>query len=102
MTAAGQSFPPITRLTWSATMPEKIAVEFHASPGLTYSLDVEERVYADRTCGQYESGWRCYSIHTEYFISDSGDVWKQPENVVVGVAHEIRKAADEMERQLDE
>jgi hypothetical protein len=83
------------------SMPEKIAVEFNSSPGLTYSLDVEERVFADRTCGQWESGWRCYSFITEYFISDSGVVWRQPENVECGIAPEIKAAADRMDAMVE-
>lgn len=80
--------------------PEKIRVEFASSPGLTYSLDVIERVYADRTVGQWESGWACCSITTEYFISDTGEVWQQPANVIVGVAPDIKAQSDRMEEAL--
>lgn len=80
-------------------MPETISVilgEFR------HELEVEERVYADRTCGQYESGWRAYRGDEEYFISDGGEVWAQPHNVVVGIAPKVKEAADRFEAMMDE
>jgi hypothetical protein len=48
----------------------------------TADLQVEEKVYSDLSANQAESGWTCYDLNndTEYFVSESGDVWKQPEN----------------------
>jgi hypothetical protein len=76
---------------------------------------VVDKVYADRTCGQYESGWIVVDndaetcCGTEYFVSDSGIVWKQPENVEVGIAPTIKEEADrtqakeeEFERRMDQ
>jgi len=82
-------------------MPDTISVKLDT--GRTAELGVEERVYADRTCGQWESGWRCWDETTdmEYFISDTGEVWIQPANLVVGVAPVIRKAADDMDHLME-
>jgi hypothetical protein len=88
--------------------PRVIPVVF--SNGRRRMLHVEERVFSDRTSGQFESGWRCYSAHgtgrgltyMEYFISDSGEVWKQPKNVVVGVAPEIKAVSEKLEQAMDE
>jgi hypothetical protein len=65
-----------------------------------HELEVEERVYADRTCGQWESGWRAYLNGVEFFVSDSGVVWRQPENVEAGIAPEIKAASDRFEFQM--
>ena len=65
-------------------------------------LQVEEFVHFDLTYGQYESGWRCYDLNNdkEYFVSESGSVWIQPENREVGVAPEIQRIADEIEKKF--
>jgi len=81
--------------------PETISVKL--DNGLRLVFDVIEPVYADRTCGQWESGYATVYPPTgvEYFISDSGVVWKQPENIVVGIAPEIKAQYDRMEAQLE-
>lgn len=61
------------------------------------TAQVEERVFADRSAGQYESGLRCY---IDVFISDTGIVWAQPENIEVGIAPEIAEEANKLEAQM--
>ena len=64
---------------------------------------VEERVYADRSCGQYESGWAVYNPHDfiDYFVSQSGEVYAWGTGNIVGDAPVISAEADRMERELD-
>lgn len=82
--------------------PEKIPVVLDGPGGITadFILYVEERVFADRSAGQWENGWLCYYAWTKYFVSESGVVWLQPDNVEVGIAPLIKAAADRMEVQL--
>jgi hypothetical protein len=47
--------------------------------GGTVEVELEDRVYPDRTCGQYEAGWWVYDVDVapdkhpiEYFMSESG------------------------------
>jgi hypothetical protein len=58
--------------------------------------------FSDLSANQAESGWTCTTNNdTEYFVSESGDVWKQPENIVVGVAPAIVQRCNEMEIQWE-
>jgi len=70
----------------------------------TADLQVEEHVPYEPSAYQWEAGWRCYDLNTdtEYFVSEGGEVWKQPENRVVGVCPAVRAAAERMEALLDE
>jgi hypothetical protein len=78
-------------------IPKTISVKLDGNK--TADLQVEERVFSDLSYGQYESGWTCFDLNTdtEYFVSESGDVWKQPENKMVGVAPKIVQRMTEME-----
>lgn len=64
--------------------------------GRVDTLAIDEVVYPDRTCGQYEGGWLVYRPGQEdnpdgemYFISDSGSVWIYASELEVGIAPEI-------------
>lgn len=63
---------------------------------------VEEYHPVDRAAYQEDSGWTCFDGDTEYFVSTSGIVYLQPDNDVVGIAHEIKTAADKWEAQMAE
>ena len=78
-------------------------ISVHLDGNKTADLQVEERVYSDRTYGQYESGWRCYDLNNdkEYFVSELGGVWIQPENREVGVAPEIVRRMNEFEERWE-
>jgi hypothetical protein len=66
-------------------------------------LEEVDRVSADRTCGQMENGWVAVDhCGTEYFVAETGEVWIQPQNVVVGVVQELKDEADRIDRMLDE
>lgn len=82
-------------------MPETISVTLGGGTSLT--LSVEEFHPVDRAAYQLDPGWTCFSgeTDTEYFVSMDGTVYLQPENVVVGVAPEIKEAADRLEAQMD-
>ena len=62
------------------------------------SITLDDRVYPDRTCGQYDAGWWAYRADTDpdvpedphYFVSVDGVVWSHPENEVVGSCFEIK------------
>jgi hypothetical protein len=57
-----------------------------------FALRLEDRVFPDRTCGQYEAGFWAFrpgdeenADAPEYFVSlDNGVVWSQPQNVEMG------------------
>jgi hypothetical protein len=80
-------------------VPETISIRLNN--GQRRVLEVEEPVYPDRSCGQFERGWRCYSKSREYFVSETGDVWRQPGNIIVGVAPEIKAQFEEFERMME-
>lgn len=35
-------------------------------------VTLEDRVYPDRSCGQYEAGWWVYCENEDFFLSESG------------------------------
>ena len=87
----------------STKMSEQtISVQLDGSK--TADLQVEEFVYSDLSYGQYESGWRCYDLNTdtEYFVSEEGSVYVQPENRCVGVAPVIKERADLLDALMTE
>lgn len=81
-----------------------VSVQFNAEPdGKTIELEMDERVYPDRTCGQYEGGWLCFDpAHPEidertWFVSDEGTVYVYATDVAVGYAPDIKAAFDRAE-----
>jgi len=87
-------------------LPETITVQFTYPfrRGKTVELGVEEFQPYEPSAYCWTPGWVCYDekTATEYFIDESGQVWKQPENTVVGVAPEIKADADKLEAALAE
>lgn len=84
------------------TAVETIAVVFAAENGKA-TLTVEEFQPLDPAAYQWEAGWTCFSeAGREFFISQTGDVWAQPQNVVVGYAPEIRAQCERDERMWQE
>jgi len=86
--------------------PETIDVIFKAKDGShnndPVALTVEEFQPIDPAAYQLTVGWTCYSTvgwQQEYFVDECGIVWRQPENVEVGIAPEIKAAADAFEAQ---
>lgn len=60
------------------------------------TLRVDEVVYPDRTCGQWEGGWLVFRPGQEddpdgelYFISETGVVWIYASELEVGTAPAI-------------
>jgi hypothetical protein len=86
-------------------LPETITVEFAAtkiSPAHTKALTVEEFQPYEPSAYCWTPGWVCLDVEVEYFIDETGQVWRQPENTVVGVAPEIKADADKLEAALAE
>lgn len=88
--------------------PDTIDVIFKAKDGSHHndpvSLKVEEFQPIDPAAYQLTAGWACFSGHgdddpasVEYFVDESGIVWRMPENVECGVAPEIKAEADRFE-----
>jgi hypothetical protein len=69
--------------------------------GKSVELEVIEHVTCEPSAYQWEAGWVCADDETEYFVSESGDVWLQPENTNVGHAPAIKRECDRRERELD-
>lgn len=87
-------------------MPQTILVRW--SDGREQTMTIEEKVYADISCGQFEGGWIVYDIQDEgpfeeknYFVSETGVVYEHGTDKQIGVAPEIVKRAEEIERKLD-
>jgi len=82
-------------------LPKQIIVHF--TNGVIAELLVEEFQPYDPAAYQHDQGWTCLHPVTdkEYFVSESGRVYRQPDNTDVGVAPEIKKIADDVERELD-
>lgn len=78
---------------WVTEKDEK-TISVRLDGNRTADLQIEEVVFPDRTCGQWDSGWRCFDLNAEqeYFVSQSGSVWIQPENREVGVILNGRSA----------
>ena len=81
---------------------DTIKVNF-TSDDTTVECVVEERVYTDRSAGQYEPGWAVYHPVTtfDYFVSQSGEVYAWGTGTVVGNAPVITAESERMERELD-
>lgn len=82
--------------------PETISVNLDGNK--TADLQVEEFQPYEPSAYCWSPGWVCYDLNTdtEYFIDETGQVWKQPENRVVGVAPVIVEQCKAMEKALDE
>lgn len=85
-------------------MPEQ-TISIVWKDGRTDVLHIDEVVFPDRTCGQYEGGWLVFRWEQRdnpdgemYFISETGSVWIYASELEVGVAPEIVAAS---ERELD-
>jgi len=80
--------------------PETISVKLDGDK--TADLGVIEFQPYEPSAYCWDPGWVCYDLNddTEYFVSVTGDVYKQPENKIVGVAPDVKKRADEMEAGL--
>lgn len=71
--------------------------------GYESELRVEEFCPYEPSAYCLDAGWTCFSVGgIEYFVSTDGNVYKQPENDFVGIAPEIKAAADKMEAQMTE
>ena len=57
----------------------------------TADLRAEEWVSYEPSAYHFDEGWICFDLNTdtEYFISSSGNVWRMPENKLVGVCPEV-------------
>ena len=75
---------------------KEIAVRINGSDIV---LAVEECCPYDPAAYQLDEGWECFDEETQviYFVSQSGDVYEQPSNNVVGIAPEIVQRNNEME-----
>jgi hypothetical protein len=83
-------------------VPKTVQVTW--STGGSNELTVDDVIYADRSCGQYENGLIAFHFtndKVDYFISETGIVYLHGTDTVVGTAPEIKAAADKMERDLD-
>jgi hypothetical protein len=67
------------------------------------ALTVEERVFPDRSCGQYEAGWAVFNEADEvpYFVSQEGVLYAWGTGTVLGTAPEVAAETERMERELD-
>ncbi len=79
-------------------LPETITVKL--DDGDTFEVEVEEFHPLEPSAYCWDAGWTCYGGDTEYFVSQDGTVYRQPENAVCGVAPVIREAADKLEAQM--
>jgi len=72
------------------------SIEIHLSSGKVFNAAIDERVYADLTCGQYESGWAVYDPTVDFsdcvFVSESGDVYAWGTDVMIGRAPGIEES----------
>ncbi len=84
------------------------------STGGTATLEVEERVLPDASCGQYEAGWWVFNraepidryMYREYFVNEYGLVFDfAGENrgwtKEVGIVPTLARRAREYERMID-
>jgi hypothetical protein len=67
-------------------------------------LRVEEFQPFDPAAYQLDSGWTCLCpcCEREYFVSTSGEVYVQPENIVVGISPALKEQADRIENLLQQ
>lgn len=81
------------------TQPKTISVLFSSRE---VELQVEEFCPYEPSNYQWDAGWRCFDERTEaeYFVNMSGEVYNEG-NVVVGVAPEIKAAADKLEAEME-
>lgn len=84
-------------------LPETITVTLDHYPE-PVKLSVEEFQPYEPSAYCWSAGWVCVNEDDgmEYFIDESGQVWRQPENDLVGVAPEIKADADKLEAALAE
>jgi len=85
---------------------KKIAVELNGVEGLVTHLKLDVIDYFAYEPAAYvtDPGWLCEDPlgMTEYFINESGIVFSMPENDEVGVAPELKKASERIERELED
>lgn len=72
--------------------------------GRAVTTTIEERVYPDRSCGQYDSGWHvAYGPGEDdgYFVSLDGLVYEIGTDTPIGCAPEVKAAYDEQEAAVE-
>lgn len=77
--------------------------------GGTVEVELEDRVFPDRTCGQYEAGWWVFDVDVapdkhpiEYFLSESGilydyDMVSQGFTTACGISPKMARRMREQE-----
>lgn len=89
----------LTKMNSSASMIRMDTISVIWADGRTDVLTVDEVIFPDRTCGQWDGGWLVFresSPEEEYFISGAGRVYVR--ELDVGSAPEIVAA---FERELE-
>lgn len=82
-------------------LPEKFTVEYPGNNG-SFEVFPEEFHPYEPSAYVVDPGWTCYDEHdAEFFVSMSGDVFVQPENVSVGTVKSLVEAAERMEKFFD-
>jgi hypothetical protein len=68
----------------------------------TADVVVEEFHPVEPSAYVWEAGWTCYDLNTdtEYFVSQAGIVYKQPENRTVGICPVVKEQADKLEAEM--
>jgi hypothetical protein len=89
------------------TEPTTISVLFaerDEDASYTAELQVEEFHPYEPAAYVRDPGWSCWDAPTgiEYFVSQTGDVYRQPENKRVGIAPVIAGQCNRMEAQISE
>jgi len=83
--------------------PATISVKLDGG-NISVDLTVEEFHPVEPSAYVLDPGWTCLCpcCEREYFVSTSGLVYMQPENVVVGTAPALVAEAARMEKLIDE
>ena len=87
---------------------KRIEVELDGPEGLVTHAKLDVVEYLEYEPANYvtDPGWLCQhevqGMIIEYFVNESGIVFRIPENEEVGIAPELKKKSEELERHLEE
>ena len=85
-------------------MNEEQTVQAKWNSGGENELVLDERIYPDRSCGQYDAGWIAFhrfNDKVDYFITTDGRVYLHGTSEQIGVVTKLKEQADRYDAELD-
>ena len=83
--------------------PKTVQVKW--TKGGENELILDEHVYPDRSCGQYEAGWIAFHQFNDkvsYFVATTGEVYLHGTSEQIGIVPTLDEAAKRYEAEMED